>query len=217
MIVYGSSLSPFVRKVLVVAAEKGLEVENRVAGPGRPPSPDFLEASPFGKIPALRDGDFTLSDSTAIALYLDAKHPEPALAPAEPQARGRVIWFDEFADTIFFASGAKIFFNRVVAGLIGMAADHDKADQAERDELAPQLDYLERVVPQDGGWLVGDSFSLADIAVGSVFVNLQHAGVKTEVDRHPRLVAYLRRAHARPSFAAQIAREQGFLSKARGG
>ena len=62
MIVYGSSLSPFVRKVLVICAEKGIEVENPGFGPGVPPTPEFQEASPFGKIPALRDGDYTLAD-----------------------------------------------------------------------------------------------------------------------------------------------------------
>lgn len=216
MIVYGSSLSPFVRKVLVIAAEKGVEVENRVAGPGSPPAPDFLQASPFAKIPAIRDGDFTLSDSTAIALYLEAKHPEPVLIPAEAQARGRVMWFDEFADTIGFATGAKIFWNRVVAKLIGQPSDEAAADKAERDELPAHLDYLESVVPESG-WLVGDGFTLADISVGSIFVNHQHAAVKVEVEKHPRLKAYIARVHARPSFAPQIARETGFLAKARGG
>mgnify|MGYP006211470151 CR=1 FL=1 len=64
MIVYGSSLSPFVRKVLAFAAEKGIEVELKAIGLANR-EPDFLEASPFGKMPALRDGDFTVADSSA--------------------------------------------------------------------------------------------------------------------------------------------------------
>lgn len=217
MIVYGSSLSPFVRKVLVICAEKGIEVENRVAGPGRPPEPDFVEASPFKKIPAIRDGDFLLSDSTAIAFYLEAKQPEPALIPTEAQARGRAVWFDEFADTIVFASGAKVFFNRVVGKLIGAPHDPAAADAAERDEMPAQFDYLEGVLDDGREWLVGDAFSLADIAVASPFVNYRHAKGAVEVDKHPRLVAYLARVHARPSFAPIIASESGFLSKALGG
>ena len=69
MIVYGSSLSPYVRKVLAFAGEKGIEVELR---PGGIPSPsaEFSEASPFRKMPALRDGDYTLADSSAIIHYL---------------------------------------------------------------------------------------------------------------------------------------------------
>src|SRR4028119_1463092 len=88
MIVYGSSLSPFVRKVLAFAAEKGIEVESKPVGLGSE-DPEFREASPFGKIPGFRDGDFAISDSTAIIAYLDAIRPEPNLVPTEPRARGR--------------------------------------------------------------------------------------------------------------------------------
>ena len=100
MILYGSSLSPFVRKVLAYAGEKGisLSLEPTGSGPGQH-SDEFLEASPFRKMPALRDGDNRLADSSAIIHYLEAKHPEPALIPVEAEARGRVIWFEEFADT----------------------------------------------------------------------------------------------------------------------
>lgn len=65
MQLYGNSLSPFVRKVLVFAAEKGIELEVRPVVFGKP-DPEFLEVSPFGKIPGLRDCDFAISDSTAI-------------------------------------------------------------------------------------------------------------------------------------------------------
>jgi glutathione S-transferase len=57
MIVSGSSMSPYVRKVLAFAAEKGIEVESRPLGLGSE-DPDFRAASPFRKIPAFRDGDF---------------------------------------------------------------------------------------------------------------------------------------------------------------
>ena len=214
MIVYGSSLSPYVRKVLVICAEKGVEVENQVFGPGVAPTPEFLEASPFKKIPAIRDGGFTLSDSTAIAVYLDAEHPEPQLIPAEPQARGRVIWFDEFADTIAFPPKAKVFFNRVVAPLMGQAGDEDAATKAETTELPDIFAYLERSAPASG-YLVGDRFSLADIAVASPFVNLRHAKSHLDASAYPRLTAYLAGILARPSFAALIGRDDAFLERAR--
>ena len=65
MIIHGARPSPFVRKVIVFAAEKGIAAEVRSAGFGRG-EPGYLEGSPFGKIPALEDGDFLLCDSTAI-------------------------------------------------------------------------------------------------------------------------------------------------------
>ena len=55
MILYGSSLSPYVRKVLAYAGEKGIELDLQPTGFPNP-SPGFLDTSPFRKMPALRDG-----------------------------------------------------------------------------------------------------------------------------------------------------------------
>ena len=210
MIVFGSSLSPFVRKVLAFGAEKGLELESRALGLGSE-DPDFLAASPFRKIPAFSDGDFAISDSSAIVHYLEARHPEPALIPAEPKARARAIWFDEFADTILMACGAKMFFNRIVAPrFLGRPGDLEAADKAESDELPPILDYLERTIPESG-FLVEDRLTLADIAVASPFANLSHLGV--DLGGHSRVASYTQAILARPSFAPWIERESGFLAK----
>ena len=64
MIVYGSTLSPYVRKVMAFGEEKGIALELKMGGMGRP-FPEFDEASPFGKMPGFRDGDFAISDTTA--------------------------------------------------------------------------------------------------------------------------------------------------------
>jgi len=213
MIIYGSSLSPYVRKVLAFAAEKGIDLE--LQGTGMPNySPEYLAASPFRKMPALVDGDYTLADSSAIIHYLEAKHPEPALIPAEPRARGKVIWFDEFSDTIFTACGAKMFFNRIVAPrFLGREGDLAAADTAEREELPPILDYLEGVVPDAGGYLVGNSITLADISVASPFANLAHLDCKIDTARHGRVRAWVDSILSRPSFAPWVERETAMLAK----
>lgn len=213
MIVYGASLSPFVRKVLVFAAEKGIAVEHKPLGLGSD-DPDFLAASPFRKIPAFRDGDFAISDSSAIIAYLDALHPEPNLIPTEPKARARTIWYDEFADTILAACGARMFFNRVVAPrFLGREGDLAAADAAERDELPLLLDYLERVIP-DSSFLVEDRLTLADIAVASPFANLRHLEVAIDPARYPGLTGYAERMLDRPSFKSWVERETAFLNRA---
>jgi glutathione S-transferase len=212
MIVYGASLSPFVRKVLAYGAEKGLQLEHKPLGLGSD-DPDFLAASPFRKIPAFSDGDFGISDSSAIIHYLEAKYPEPALIPTDPQARGRTIWFDEFADTILFACGAKMFFNRIVAPrFLGREGDLDMADKAEKEELPPILDYLERVIPENG-WLVGEGITLADIAVATAFANFRHLGMEMDGARYPKVARFAERMLARPSFAGWVERETAFLEK----
>ena len=212
MIVYGSSLSPFVRKVLAFAAEKGIEVESRPVALGSD-DPEFTEASPFRKIPAFRDGDFTISDSTAIITYLDALCPEPNLIPVDPKARARTIWYEEFGDTILASCGAKMFFNRVVAPrFLRRDGDLAAADAAECNELPPLLAYLERVLPASG-WLVEDRITLADIAVASPFANLRHLSVAIDPARFPKLTAYVEAILARPSFSGWIERETAFLER----
>lgn len=212
MIVYGSSLSPFVRKVLAFAAEKGIEVELRQLGLNNK-DPDFIEASPFGKMPALRDGDFAISDSSAIVAYMEAVKPEPNLIPTEPKARARTIWFDEYSDTILFACGGKMFFNRIVAPrFLGQPGDEAAAAKAECEELPPLLDYLERVIPQSG-FLVEDRLTLADISVASPFANFRHLNVVVDPGRHPKVSRYVEAILSRPSFKPWIERETAFLER----
>lgn len=213
MILYGSTMSPFVRKVAAYAAEKGIEIDLQPTGFPNP-TPEFSAASPFRKMPALVDGDYRLSDSSAIIHYLEAKHPEPELIPSDPRERGRVIWFDEFADTLLFACGAKIFFNRVVAPrFLGREGDLVAAETAERDELPPLLDYLEQVIPASN-YLVGDRFTLADIAVAGPFANFGHCGVAIDPARYPKITAYVQSILSRPSFAQYVEREAAYLAKA---
>lgn len=65
MIVYGTGYSPYVRKVLVSLAEKGIAYEHRPVM-FHAPDADFQAASPLGKIPAIEDDGFRLADSSAI-------------------------------------------------------------------------------------------------------------------------------------------------------
>jgi len=77
------------------------------------------------------------------------------------------------------------------------------------------LDYLEKVVPDGNGYLVGDRLTLADIAVASPFANFRHLDYAIDQDRHGRVAAYVDRILARPAFADSFALEQRFLSAAR--
>ena len=214
MILFGNSFSPFVRKVLVYAAEKAIALDNQQTG--RPPDydPRFLAASPMRLMPALVDGDFSVADSTAIITYLEALHPTPALIPTDPRRRARAIWFEEFADTMMSKVVFKVFFNRVVAPVfMGKPGDAAAAQEGEHKDLPPLLDYLESVVPTAGEFLVGDQLSIADIAVASMFVNYHHANIEIDAARYPRITTWAAMILARPSFAPMIAAEKTLLAR----
>jgi glutathione S-transferase len=211
MILFGSSVSPFVRKVLMFAAEKGITLENRPTVPTTSDDPDFLAASPMRKIPAFKDGDYLLADSTAIVTYLEAKYPAKPLIPAEARARGKAIWFEEYSDTVVFPATTSIFFNRVVAPkIIKIPGNDAAANEAEAKQVPLVFNYLESVVPAQG-FLVGDGITIADIAIVNQLINLEHSGVRIDAAKYPKLASYYSRIAARPSVAGTVAGERQFL------
>jgi glutathione S-transferase len=211
IVIYGSSISPYVRKAMVFALEKGIPFDVQPAGP-LATGPDFAAASPFGKMPAMKDGDFLLADSSAIVTYLEAVKPEPNLIPTEPKARARTVWYDEFGDTIAWGCGGKIAFTRLVGPrFLGVQTDPAVADEAQRTEFPKLVDYLERVIPPSG-YLVEDRFTLADIAVASPFASMALVDCAVDAASHPKTARYLEQILSRPSFAGLIAKEREFLA-----
>lgn len=200
MIVYGSCLSPFVRKTLVFIAEKGLNVEHRPVGP-HDKSPEFGACSPFGKIPGFIDGDYRLADSTAICHYLERRYPMPALFPSTAEDYGRMVWFEEFADTVLVPiAGGKVFMNLVVKPrFFKQPGDMAVVEKALTEELPPLFDHLEKELT--GPFIVGGRLSLADIALAAPFVNLAMAERPVDAKRWPKLGGYVAALVARPSFA----------------
>lgn len=205
MKLYGALLSPFVRKVALAATEKGVDYELVLTSP-HSRDPDFVAVSPFGKIPAIRDGDFDLSDSTAIVTYLEAKQPEPSLLPADPQLRGKAMWYDEFADTILAAATVKILFNRLVGPkILKVGGDEAIALQGEA-EVPPILGWFESIAPRQG-WLVGDAFTIADISVASVLRTLAYVNPGLDPEKHPAATGWYARVCERPAWQAIAAKE----------
>lgn len=215
MKLYGSSFSPFVRKVLAYVAERGIEIEliqNRLGDT----DPEFLRASPLGKIPGFIDGDFAISDSTAIITYLEKKIPAGAMTPDSPEDAARVVWFEEMADTVMSGVVFKCFFNRVVAPFfMKLPANEDLAIEGETVDLPKILDYLETIMPEPNGFLVGDKLTVADLSVASMFVNYEHAQCAVDKGKYPKTYAWVETMHARPSFAPWIESENRTLEKIR--
>lgn len=209
-ILHGANASPFVRKVRVALAEKGIDYDQvQVMPMGQ--TEEYLAMSPLGKIPCYQEGAFTLPDSSAIIGYLEKKQPEPALYPKEAQAFGRALWYEEYADTKLVDTIGAIFFNRVVQAKI-LKGEPDEAAIAKAKETLPSVfDYLEKEIG-DKDVLAGSHFSVAEIAVASPFVNLAHAGENVDASRWPKLAAYLERVHGRPSFKPIIEAEKAQLA-----
>lgn len=213
--IYGAGVSPYVRKVRVLMAEKSIPYELAPVNPADPPE-GFRQRSPLGKIPVLVDDrsgeEVAIPDSSVICSYLEQQHPETPFLPTDAVERARALWLEEFMDGGFTpVAGPGVFRAVVLRQMGGKEADVERANQT-LEALSPYLDYLEGQLG-NGEYLVGDRLTLADIAVASPFVNLSHAGARVPDGRWPKLAAFLGRLHARPSFAACIEGESPFFHR----
>jgi glutathione S-transferase len=211
--VIGGNVSPFVRKVRVALAEKGIDYELEGVNPFAPPD-GFREISPLGKIPVCEHDGRVINDSSVICAYLERVVPEPALYPADPYARARAEWLEEFVDAgLQPVAGNGIFFPTVMAPLMGRGEpDLDEVRRVHDEECAPFFAYLDTQLG-DREFFLGDRIGIADIAAATPFVNLRHAGFTPSADRFPRLRDFVKRMHERASFARCIEEEKPVFGK----
>ncbi len=211
----GAALSPFVRKVRVALAEKGIAYEHDPMLPFGV-SDEYKRKHPLGKIPCLEVDGRPLPDSSAILAYLEKVQPKPALYPSDAFDYGRAIWLEEFADAGLI-NGAIVFFQQRLLGPVFFKREADEAAiaKAASETLPPLFDYLERELGDDD-YLVGNRFTVADIAAGSIFANYRHGEGEVDAGRWPKLAAYVERIHARPSFKGLIEEERNAIQAMRG-
>ena len=149
--------------------------------------PEYLAINPMAKVPALRDGDATLAEAAAICAYVVERYPEARLAPPPGDIRRA-----KYLYWLFFSPGCiepaivqlatKIEMNPVAAGW----------GEAQR-----VFDVLDAALSK-GPWLLGDSFSAADVMIGS---GLNYAvRLFKMVPARPSFDAYIARCAARPAF-----------------
>jgi glutathione S-transferase len=167
--------------------------------PPLPPAKPFAQKSPFGKFPALQDGELTMFESGAILEYILERYGNGRLAPAPGTAlRGPFLQWIHFAEATAFPPLGNIAWHR-------FKQDADSvpdaiADNQRRAEAA--LDTLERAL--DGrSYLLGKEFSGADIMMGYTLRVAQGFGVLDE--RYPNTTAYLRRLESRDGFQKALA------------
>jgi len=197
--ILGASVSPFVRKVHVFCREKGLPFDY-VATSSRDPSEELLSVSPMRKIPALIEDNFGISDSSVICAYLEKKYPDPALYPSNPEDYARALWLEEYADTRLSEASGPIFFNTVIKPkLMGEPGDQDAIDTSINELLPDAVTYLESELGGNS-FFIGNQISIADISIASILRQIYVAKAEAELDKYPKLKAWLDQIYARPSF-----------------
>jgi glutathione S-transferase len=167
----GFSISNYYNKVKLVLLEKQLPFEEQYIGSGSAKSPEWLAASPLGKVPFLRTPQGTLCESAVIVEYLEQIAPAPALLPADPWAAAKVRELTQFIE-LHLELVARELYGQAFFG--GTMSDSSKARVRKLlDRNIPAIQRLTRFAP----YVAGETFTLADAAA---FVHLPVVALATQ-------------------------------------
>jgi glutathione S-transferase len=191
-------LSSFCWKALIALEEDGTPFTPNLVNLGDPAQRAALLALwPIGRFPVLSDAarGETVPESSVIIEYLDRHYPGATrLIPEGPELARQTRLRDRTIDLYVHLPMQKVVGNR-----LRPADQRDPFGVAEaRAQLRTSYALLEREIA-DGGWMMGERFTLADCAAAPAlfYGNLN----EPFGDGHPRLAAYLERLKVRPSFA----------------
>jgi glutathione S-transferase len=198
MKLYYGALSPFVRKVMVLAHEKNiLDRLERVPSPLTPvePNADLMRANPLGKIPALTLDDGTvLFDSPVICEYLDTLGSQPKLFPAAGAERWRALCLNALADGLLDAAMAA----RVEAALRPAEKQWDKWSEVQLQKVRNALDSLNGAYAPSA-----QALTIGEIAVGCALGWLDFRMPQLEWRKgREQLAAWYETFSARPSMSS---------------
>jgi glutathione S-transferase len=187
-------------RALWTLRELGVDFElvnvSLVAGENR--LPEFLALNPAGKLPVLVDGDFVLTESVAIALYLAEKYGKGRLLPEDLQERALVNrWL------LFTATELEQPLWRIARHT--NLYPKDKRLPAEVLLARKDFEDMAKVMEKHMStrqFLVGDRASVADFVAA---YTLDWANEIHLLDSAPHLREYMERMYARPKAAPRIA------------
>jgi glutathione S-transferase len=141
--------------------------------------PDFLAINPIGKVPAIIDGDLQLWESGAILLYIADKYGKSPLSPKE-----RAI----LAQWVLFANAT-----------LGPGIFVETSREKETPRLLTPLNDIFARQP----FLLGEEFTVADVAVGSLLAYIPIM-LKLDLSAYPAVLDYMKRISERPAFQKSI-------------
>jgi len=184
MRLYSGTTCPFSHRCRIVLYEKGMDFEvidvdlmNRAE--------DIAVINPYNKVPTLVERDLILYEANIINEYIDERFPHPQLMPPDPVMRGRArLFLHRFEQELYSKVEA------IEQG--GKAAD--KARIAIRDNLTQLAQILTRQK-----FLLGDEFSMLDVAIAPLLWRLDHYGIQMGKDAAP-MMKYAERLFSRQGF-----------------
>jgi glutathione S-transferase len=181
---YNAARCPYVARVRIVLAEKGLEYETvEIDLSDRPVW--YYEKNPTGRVPTIEEDDGPpLPESAVIMEFLEERYPEPALLPADPADRA-------FVRLLIFRD------DELTSPYYALRREEDGA----RERFDGVLGKFDRSLGERP-YLGGADYGLADIALVPWFLRARDM-LGVEYDGFPALADWLARLEQRPAIAAE--------------
>jgi glutathione S-transferase len=198
--IIGSARSTYTQAVRMVCEEKGIDhvLTETMRG-----APELFAIHPFGKMPVLRHGDFELCESKAIATYLDRSFGGPQLIPSDPRLAALTEQWVSLVNTVIDRTLIRTYLYAYIAPKAAGAPDRE-AIEAVMPALREQLEILDRAVAETG-YLVGDSFTFADINLLPILGRLRLAPEGAQaLMAAAHLTCYYETHAGRPSFSRTV-------------
>jgi glutathione S-transferase len=179
--------------------EAGVDYELELVNIGDPAREDpagFRDASPMGKVPALVDGNVSMSESSAICLYVADRYSAGKLAPAiDDPLRGKFLYWLMYTPAVVEPAMSEKF--------SGAETNRFRSGWGDFDLM---IETLEKGIG-DKTWILGEQFTAADVMLGSSTVFLRLFKMLPD---SPTLNAYADRCLARPAYKKVLQINEAF-------
>lgn len=188
----GFAASNYYNKVKLGLLEKNVPFEEVLAWIGE----TDLDASPHGKVPYLLTEHGPICESQAIAEYIEARHPESPLLPADPYQAAKVRELVVFMELYLELTARELYPEAFFGGKVS-----DGVKERQHKLLTRYIPGFAKLA-QFSPFMVGDTFTLADCAAA---VHLPLVSLATKIIYGQDMLAelpvkdYLKRMGERPT------------------
>jgi RNA polymerase-associated protein len=198
MTLYSGTTDPYSHRCRIVLFEKGMDFQVIDVDVFNKPE-DLAVMNPYNRVPVLVERDLILYEANIINEYIDERFPHPQLMPADPVMRAR----------------ARLFLHRFEQELFchieGLESGVPKAVEKARVAVRENLTQISPVFTKQK-FMLGDEFSMLDVAIAPLLWRLDHYGIQLDKDATP-MMKYAERLFSRPAYSEAMTPSEKAMRK----
>jgi glutathione S-transferase len=203
--VYGDPKATCTQRVLILLEELGLKYDLKEVSlaNGEHKATEHLQRQPFGKVPAIKYGEYTLFESRSILRYIADRNAEIVDLFATPDVE---VWLEAESQNY------NPWVSKIVAERVFKKLKNEKVDE---EVVKNALEHLEKVLEVydarlgNHKFIAGDDFSIADISHIPYTHHLIKAGFKDTFKKYPNVYSWLKRIMKREAVQRVLKNSQG--------